>query len=832
VRASRTLVLALVLSIVAAVAAWRQGWLVTTPAAVTVASKPSPAPRYQSAWATEEEWLVDRITRDVRDMASYAATRNPAPLDSKAVKPEALRIEEHLFSPRSYEAFARETLAGGRATRARPAAASGGDERLLSALLDPRPGVLAREDQALSRKLSDDPEDAAAHERAALLLGAFALRDCAGISTDVRPALTRMTAHLALARALSDRGEPGLAGRYAEAALTTLVGRQRDALGRQEALSAGAKSPAEKAWLRALRLRTTGDWRIAKHEKNLTLLESLEEFRALGLGEMGDAATAWFTARKPPAIGEWARRALDSYPSMETVNRFTDFALAVDLHEMQEVLTALEAAPSDQDAFFEALNVKPGGSLEKTPQGGVRLVAIGRSLWGYRFQRNLVFDLELGDSRLWNLGLPGERKALAEQTRQRFGRLELFPVVLRAEADQADSYRVAMAAFRELATRSPELLTAAHWGLALRKEAFAPAPGDLPDPNTWFRPALARGTLLDLRARLFTAELATIPPAELAALREQAPFDPDLATFAGPRLAPQVSTAPGLAAFYGPLSDFNMHLMAKLSDAAWYDPVEYRKRQGLLCEMAPSYCLPLGYRLAELGFADEAAVAYQKGLDGTLDAVEAANHSRWLVDYYFDHGQRAKAEALAKRSADTYSGEGLFVMARLLERMERLSEAEDYYRRMQERYDNSAPLAGFYYRRSRVAKDASYEARLRDALARALPNGLEPYERATLLPSPSDGVVIKSVNDNTKRYGIQWGNVIVALDGFRVRDADGYGVVRALSQSPRMKLVVWRGKSYDEIEVELWDRQFRVDIGTYKPNGPPQAAPATASAGS
>ena len=59
--------------------------------------------------------------------------------------------------------------------------------------------------------------------------------------------------------------------------------------------------------------------------------------------------------------------------------------------------------------------------------------------------------------------------------------------------------------------------------------------------------------------------------------------------------------------------------------------------------------------------------------------------------------------------------------------------------------------------------------------------------------------------------------MIVGLDGFRVRDVDAYTVVRALSQSPRMKLVVWRGKSYDDVDVELWDRSFRVEIETLAP---------------
>ncbi len=817
-RPSRTLVLALVLALVAAAGAWQKGWLSPTPAASPVAVKPSPRPRFQSAWATEQEWLVDRITRDIRDMASYAATRTPAPTDLKSVKPEAIRVAEHLLSPRSYEAFASAALAGKSAGGVRPHVSVVDDERLLSALLDPRPSVLVREDLALSRTLSDDPGDAAAHERAALLLGAFALRDCAGISTDTRPALTRMTAHLALARASKGGGEPGLAARYAETVLTTLLGRQRDALGRLNALSATAATPAQRAWLRALRLRNTGDWRIAEKERGLTPLESLEEFRALALAKDGDDAVAWLEPRKAPMAAEWARVALDARASVETLNRFTDFALMMDLRETQEVLTALQAVPADPGAFFDALNLRPGGSLENDADGRTRQVVIGRGLWCNRFQRSIVFDLKMADARFWSLGQPGERKAYVAQARERFGRLELFPIVLRAQADDAETYRVAMAAVRELATRSPEQITGGQWLLVFRKENFAPLPKDLPDPNVWFDPVLPSGTLYDVDGRLGLTAMASMRAAELAALRAEAPYDSELAAFAASRRpAPEKSSVGELATFYGPLADFHSRIMGKLADAAWYDPAEFRTRQGALCALSAEYCFLLGYRLVELGFADEASLAYQKGFDGSRDRVRAANESRWLVDYYFDHGSKQKAEAVAREAAETYSGQGLFVMARLMERMGRMREAEEYYRRIQERYDERVELAGFYYRRARVDKDASYETRLRDALALALPPGLEPFDRATLPPSPQDGVVIKSVNDNTKRHGLLWGNVIVATDGFRVHNYEAYNLIRALSQSPRMKLVVWRGKSYDEVDVELWDRLFRIELVNLAP---------------
>jgi len=814
----RALMLVLLLAVLAGVSAWQMGWLATTPAPPPTRPTPTPLPRFQSAWATEQDWLVDRITRDIRAMAGFATTRTLPPADAPAVKLEAIRFEEHLFSPRSYEAIAREALGAPGA-----AAATGDskeDARLLAALLDPRTGVLVSEDLALSRRLEAEPRDAGAHERAALVLGAFALRDCAGRSTDTRPALTRMTAHLALARAFRGGAEPGLAGRFAETVLVTLVGREGDALARLDALAARGASPPEKAWVRALRLRNTGDWRIARDEKRLTLLETLEEFRALVQGQDDAAALAWLDGREPALIPDWGRIALTAdAPSVATGNRFADLSVATDLAEAAEVLALLRGAPANESDFLEALNERPAGSLLVHPGGQPRVAVLGWGLWADRFQRNLVFDLMMGNyHRGWLLGQPAERQAFAQRSRERFGRLEMYPLVLRSHAGDAQGYETAMAAVREIALRSPERLTGGHWELIRAARGSGPVPRDLPDQNAWFRPALPPGTLLDLGWRLQVAiELMTMAAPELHTLREQAPHNAALASFAAARQPGENRSAADLAAVYGPLAGFHMLIMSKLADAAWYDPVAFRERQGALCELGPEYCLSLGYRLAEMGFPKEAAVAYQKGFDGARDRVVAANYSRWLVDYYFDHGQTTEAEAVAREAAGVYSSAGLFTMGRLMERMGRLREAEEHYRRILDRYERADELAGFYYRQARVEKKPGYEAKLRDALALALPSGLEPLERVALPTPPTDGVVIRKENDNTIRCGIKWGHVIVGLDGFRIRDLRAYNVVNSLSQAPRMKLVVWRGKGYDDIDTELWDRNFRVTIETLAP---------------
>ena len=59
--------------------------------------------------------------------------------------------------------------------------------------------------------------------------------------------------------------------------------------------------------------------------------------------------------------------------------------------------------------------------------------------------------------------------------------------------------------------------------------------------------------------------------------------------------------------------------------------------------------------------------------------------------------------------------------------------------------------------------------------------------------------------------------MIVGLDGFRVRNLEEYSAVLALSQSPDMTLLVWRGKTYDEVKVSLWERLFYVQMRDFKP---------------
>ena len=151
-------------------------------------------------------------------------------------------IPVDIFDPSTYAPLADEVLQSSPTPPQTGPSSAPEDLLILSALLDLRAEVLVRESAKLSRRLEAEPRDANAHERAALLLGAFAMRDLAGFYTDTRPALCRLSAHLSLAHALRGGASPGLAGRFSGVLLESLVGRQRDALAGLDALegSSGA----------------------------------------------------------------------------------------------------------------------------------------------------------------------------------------------------------------------------------------------------------------------------------------------------------------------------------------------------------------------------------------------------------------------------------------------------------------------------------------------------------------------------------------------------------------------------------------------------------------
>lgn len=130
-----------------------------------------------------------------------------------------VEVGDHVWSPKSFGRLARSFMADGAGLSISEDPTR--DRTDVSVLVDPTAGELRVQNLRLSRLLQEHPRSASIHERAALLLAAAAGRQSAE-GRDPRTLLCRMTAHLAVARALHD-GVLSRDGELAEQMLSGLA---------------------------------------------------------------------------------------------------------------------------------------------------------------------------------------------------------------------------------------------------------------------------------------------------------------------------------------------------------------------------------------------------------------------------------------------------------------------------------------------------------------------------------------------------------------------------------------------------------------------------------
>jgi hypothetical protein len=228
----RVLLAAVLTAIACSVAAAKSGTFSTLSA--SVASLNDRGPLY----TTRDERIVSAIAGSILNIAAFANrfdegdpfhVRNVAAAGGTAkftlerrAEVFTVKVREHVWSPRSYGRLAGSFMADG-----------AGPAVTWDPTRDPGDGglgteapaeAIARENLRLSRLLQAHPRAPALHERAALLLSLTAARRAAA-DLEIRPILARMTAHLAVARALhgdvlSDDGE------LAERLLSQLAARE------------------------------------------------------------------------------------------------------------------------------------------------------------------------------------------------------------------------------------------------------------------------------------------------------------------------------------------------------------------------------------------------------------------------------------------------------------------------------------------------------------------------------------------------------------------------------------------------------------------------------
>jgi hypothetical protein len=218
--------------------------------------KPKAGEYFQTHFQDESQFIVENIAADLAEMIyfakhqqlpdakkfSVAAAETSASsfgkpvygvqlvLDGKASPIEAeISVDGPIWSGGVYVPFV-ASVAQSVGLEPAVSASAGNDVTLLRALTKATAEVIEEENLSLSAALESSFLDPALHEKAALLLAAFTLREHSGEFMDIRWPMGRIAAHLAFARFLAGDQAVGINGQIANAALETLVNNQANAL--------------------------------------------------------------------------------------------------------------------------------------------------------------------------------------------------------------------------------------------------------------------------------------------------------------------------------------------------------------------------------------------------------------------------------------------------------------------------------------------------------------------------------------------------------------------------------------------------------------------------
>jgi hypothetical protein len=787
----------------------------------------------RTPYKTEEDWLLTSIVGDLSDMVALAGKGTPPKQHAKVTVQrdqsgqvsvtvqgvgrsalrEPLLLQHSTWAPRDYEPLVSHEMAAVGLTA--PPADTASGEGLLGRLLDLRAEVIQQENDTLSAALQAHPADPKLHEDAALLLGAFALREAAGVFTDTRQVLCRMTAHLAFARGLRATRPAGLSGRYAELFLATLAERGAEAERALNEVGTQAAEPVQQAWQRVIRLRLTDDWRLVATPKSASLAERLAWLRALDrtLGSPRQLEMLQHAQAGPGPEPDWVW-IVTREPSVEIGNALLGYALNATLGEAEQVWVRAHGKPLPSGERVNALNL---GAQPFISHEGLRVIAWGT--WAAMYQRHLLHVLDQTQYHYRQaLGLKEDAERYVADTTKAYAKLTFFPVVAACwEAEKEKPVPAILDAAVTFTVQYPELVTMPHWWGLEGKAVKQGLHRRLPARATWFSTGCVRGTTFDVANRR-DAVPALTPFDRLKAISPR--------SYAVVSRALLASTSPpSLAeaqAAFGERTQYDERAITFLVNRVYIeDPATELRLRRQVCEMDPGGCVRLGARCIEARDERCAVAAYEKAIREATDRVMVANSTDWVVTYYLRTGNIRRAREIAEMSAEVGSFGGMLQMALFLEGTGRYADAEKRIIAARQRYPKKGPynvLIGFYHRMAHVRKVASYEGRFVEQTKDILPKGLERADLASQTAPPTDGVQFTEETPTLRRNRLHKGDVVVAVDGWRVRTQEQYYVVRDFDTNPDFRLILWRGNKYEEVAARCLYRRFGTDLATYRSN--------------
>jgi tetratricopeptide (TPR) repeat protein len=797
---------------------------------------------FQTPFQSECEFIVQAIVSDLAEQMYYAANhrlpdkksfsitateKSGTPVDEPvyalqirldAKHPELkfdITINGPIWSPQVYQDVAKQLA---QAVALSPGSPKGSaDTALLEKLKDGKPETIEQENQHLSAALENDFSNPELHEQAALLLGAFMLRDHSGKFFEIRSPLSRLTAHLTMARFLRGSMPAGSNGQMAETMMLTLVNDEAQAMKLLNDI--GTNNSAALPMVRALQTRNTGDYRPMDKMDDLSGVEAVEWFYAW--------ANYVATVQVWPKLSEAQKQTVDfvrianeSGNSVEIGHELLAASIPLEMQEIQSVYTLSHPEKLTEKTLVPALNEPPDGCFNRTG-GAVHVHVIGWGQWADFLQRHLCHAVQQNFNFMnYRWGVPDDAKEFAAKCEQSFDGLRLYPFVRRFNCTDVEGYHKAVDDGFKVTVATPQLVPAECWNYLCYKVNFAPWYNPNPNPhiNEWHNHNPPPGTVYDLHPRLNHPSLVNQPKvgARFEHLHEMAPYDFRIIDYLLKRKYTDKLNYEQATNLFQAVLPYSVYAMRTAAKTVYDQPEQYTKLMLQAAALDPVSYYTLGDYEIDRQEEDQAAKYIDQACAADPDSVRVSNHAYWRVKYYLKKGQIKKARRIADEGGEIYSGVGLEAKAFFLEGTTNYTDAFEWYARIQERYNDSKPLILFCERYKTLTGDTRFEPELKKWMKKVFPNGTENVSLADLQGAPTDGVLIQQQNKLVTAAGLRSGDVIVALNGTRTHTLVQYLYVRESLTGPEMDLIVWQGSSYHEIKANPPNHLFGVNFNDYQ----------------
>jgi hypothetical protein len=604
------------------------------PSAVETGAAGQPKPKrgesfgyFQTHFQDESQFIVENIAADLAEMVHFAKHRRLPPGNDFSVaaaetpgsqfgapvyrvkialNPKTAPIETDMtingpiWSGGLYEPLV-ASLAEAVAFEIPIASKPGQDTLLLRTLTSATAEVIEEENLKLSAALEENFTDPSLHEKAALLLAAFTLREHTGDFMDIRWPMGRIAAHLAFSRFLSGEQAPGINGQIAGAALETLVNNQTSAL----RLLAAINSPdaAVTNWVRALQARNTGDYRPIGQLKNPTPLERIEWFRAMAYSVDPDVAWGKLEEKELQEFPDFCRVANEESYSVEIGHALLQLSVRQELAEISKVYKLSRQATLAPPAAIKALNQLPARCFSTDDPKQTQVRVIGWGTWAAFLQRQLCHAIRENFDFMENKwGVPDDAKEFSKKCDDMFGGLRFYPFVRRFNCTTREEYHKSTDDGFRITVATPHLSPPQCWNFLCYRalgEHYQPNPN--PHINEWHKHNPPPGTAYNLEPRLNHPSLVNRGDSaqRLDKLLEVAPYDYALKRYLVNTRYGRKPTYAQAVALYQPVLDYSTYAIALVANAALDQPIRYEELMLKAAAVDPSISPPIFTRTAK-----------------------------------------------------------------------------------------------------------------------------------------------------------------------------------------------------------------------------------------